>query len=88
MCDLIRSVTLEELARNLCEEANDLRPDRLVRENRPSSGVPGRCLSAPLQRYPALPAVRGKIRPAARVRKNLEGNPNKPNAGRRKGGLR
>ena len=42
----------------------DLRSDRLVSGNRPSSGVvPGRCPSAPLQRYPVLPAVRGKPGP-------------------------
>src|SRR6516225_4311612 len=32
----------------------------LVRENQPSFGFPGRCPSAPLQRYPVLPALRGK----------------------------
>ena len=83
-----RAWTLEELARNLCEEANGPAPG-YARWGKPSLiRGPGPLSQRTAERYPVLPAVRGKSGSSRGPRKNLVGNPNTPIAGRRKGGLR
>ena len=58
---VVLGVTLEELARNLCEEANGPAPGYgSFGKTDPRRGWSRAVSGAPLQRHPALSAVRGK----------------------------